>query len=137
MSTTTIHDLPSIDPAQKDELLVVEDLVVSVPTGFGAAAAVRSASFTVHRGEAVGLVGESGSGKTLTCRAVLGVLPSGCTVTGGQISLDGDDLASFSTKEWRALRGTRIGAIFQDPAAYLTPSIPVGRQLAEVLRSKA
>jgi peptide/nickel transport system ATP-binding protein len=123
--------------ALEDRVLDVRDLFVGVPSSEGSVAAVRGASFTVGRGEAVGLVGESGSGKTLTCRAVLGVLPPGCEVTDGAIELDGDQLASFGPKEWQRLRGARVGAIFQDPTAYLTPSIPVGRQLAEVLRAKA
>jgi ABC-type glutathione transport system ATPase component len=95
-------------------LLRVEGLRVTVP---GGAELVHGVDLTVARGEALGLVGESGSGKTLTCRAVLGVLPGRCEVAGGTIALDG-----------------RFGAVFQDPASYLNPSLSVGRQLAEVLR---
>jgi peptide/nickel transport system ATP-binding protein len=118
-------------------VLQVEDLRVSV--GGGRTEAVRGVSFTVHRGETVGLVGESGSGKTLTCRAVLGLLAPGCARTAGRVDLlDGNaertDLTGLSRRDWNAVRGTRIGTVFQDPASYLNPSITVGRQLAETLR---
>ncbi|MDA0159413.1 ABC transporter ATP-binding protein [Solirubrobacter ginsenosidimutans] len=97
---------------------------------------VHGASLTVARGEALGLVGESGSGKTLTCRAILGVLPGACAVASGSIDFDGVDLTTLDARGWRELRSTRVGAVFQDPASYLNPSLPVGRQLGEVLRVK-
>jgi peptide/nickel transport system ATP-binding protein len=128
------HAAVHIQPAES--LLTVEDLTVSVPSGAARADAVRGASFTLSRGEIIGLVGESGSGKTLTCRSILGVLPPGCEVTGGRIVFGGTDLASLNAKGWEKVHGTRIGAIFQDPASYLNPSLSVGRQLAEVLRLK-
>src|SRR4051812_32837774 len=102
----------------------------------GAREVVHGVDLTVAHSEALGLVGESGSGKTLTCRAILGVLPGACTVTSGTISFDGVDLARLDARGWRGLRSTRIGAVFQDPASYLNPSLPVGRQLGEVLRVK-
>jgi ABC-type glutathione transport system ATPase component len=94
-------------------LLDVRDLRVSG----GGRELVHGVDLHVERGEALGLVGASGSGKTLTCRAILGALPRGCAVTGGTI----------------ALAGTH-GAVFQDPASYMNPSLPVGHQLSEVLR---
>jgi peptide/nickel transport system ATP-binding protein len=122
-----------------EAILRVEDLRVTV--GNGRTEAVRGVSFAVHRGETVGLVGESGSGKTLTCRAVLGLLAPGCARSAGRIELGGasgtTDLASLNRREWNAVRGTRIGTVFQDPASYLNPSITVGRQLAETLRIKS
>ncbi|GAA3738043.1 ABC transporter ATP-binding protein [Streptomyces tremellae] len=114
-------------------VLRVEDLDVAVPDG---GRAVRGVSFTVSAGESVGLVGESGSGKSLTCRSVLGVLPPGCSVGGGRIALDTSDadLTSYTRAQWDAVRGSVIGAVFQDPASYLNPSLTVGRQLTEQLR---
>ncbi|MEW2547378.1 ABC transporter ATP-binding protein [Streptomyces sp. NPDC047002] len=114
-------------------VLRVDDLDVAVP---GGGRAVRDVSFTVSAGESVGLVGESGSGKSLTCRSVLGVLPPGCWVGGGRIALDTSDadLTSYSRAQWDAVRGSVIGAVFQDPASYLNPSLTVGRQLAEQIR---
>lgn len=98
---------------------------------------VHGVSLSVRPGEALGVVGESGSGKTLTCRALLGILPPGVAVTGGTVHVDGRDLTTASEKDWRSVRGTRVGAVFQDPASYLNPAIPVGAQLAETLRITA
>ena len=122
----------------QDVVLRVEDLRVTV--GGGRTEAVHGVSFTVHRGETVGLVGESGSGKTLTCRAVLGLLAPGCERSAGRVELGGGadteatDLSDLDRRAWNAIRGTRVGTVFQDPASYLNPSITVGRQLSEALR---
>jgi ABC-type glutathione transport system ATPase component len=97
---------------------------------------VHGISFELEPGQVVGIVGESGSGKTLTCRAVLGILPDQLVVSGGSIRLGGVDLAELSVKQWTELRGSTISAVFQDPASYLNPSIQVGPQIAEVIRVK-
>jgi peptide/nickel transport system ATP-binding protein len=122
------------DPAPGEELLVVDGLSVSVQDG--ARTAVRDVSLTVRRGQTVGLVGESGSGKTLTCRAALGVLPDRCHVESGRLEFDGIRLDQLGRRRWEEVHGSRIGAVFQDPASYLNPSLTVGHQLAEVLRVK-
>lgn len=96
---------------------------------------VKGVSFAVRRGKTLGIVGESGSGKSLTCRAILGILPEGLAVESGSVRFGEYDLTALSAKDWRPLRGTRISAVFQDPASYLNPSIPVGSQLAEALRA--
>ncbi|MFF1922747.1 ABC transporter ATP-binding protein [Streptomyces sp. NPDC058221] len=97
---------------------------------------VHGVSFELTPGKAVGIVGESGSGKTLTCRAALGILPPHFEVSGGSVEIAGTDIASLTSRQWTALRGATIGAVFQDPASYLNPSIRVGAQIAEVLRAK-
>jgi peptide/nickel transport system ATP-binding protein len=125
---------PHREADTSDAVLRVHDLRVAVLDGN--VDAVRGISLTVRRGEAVGLVGESGSGKTLTCRAALGVLPPGTGVSGGSVEFDGQDLAGHGRREWSRVRGRRVGAVFQDPASYLNPSLPVGRQLAEAVRVK-
>jgi peptide/nickel transport system ATP-binding protein len=117
-----------------DDLLDITDLHVSVH--HGAATAVRGASLRVRPGEIVGMVGESGSGKTLTCRAALGLLPAGCTADSGTVTFGGRDVTALSRRDWEGVHGRHVGAVFQDPASYLNPSIPVGAQLAEVLRLK-
>jgi peptide/nickel transport system ATP-binding protein len=118
-------------------LLRVDELRISVPTpDRGIVEAVHGASFTVERGEAVGLVGESGSGKTLTCRAVLGLLPRDVEVAGGSISFDDQRVDGLARRDWEGLRGRRIGSVFQDPTSFLNPSLSVGSQLAEVVRVK-
>ncbi|MBR7836659.1 ABC transporter ATP-binding protein [Actinospica durhamensis] len=126
--------VPAADP-----VLRVAGLRVSVHGG--RAEAVHGVSFEVGRGEIVGLVGESGSGKTLTCRSVTGLLAPGCARSGGSVELLGGadtepvDLTALDRAGWNAVRGPRIGIVFQDPASYLNPSIPVGRQLVEALRA--
>lgn len=97
---------------------------------------VHGVSFTLTPGKTVGIVGESGSGKTLTCRATLGILPAHFEVGGGSIEIEGRDIGCLTPAEWTALRGATISAVFQDPASYLNPSIPVGRQVAEVIHVK-
>lgn len=123
----------TVADAVSEPLLSVRGLRVSVADG---TEVVRGVDLDVPRGSAVGLVGESGSGKTLTCRAVLDLLPAGVEVTGGRISLSGEELTALPSAGRARLRGTRLAAVFQDPASYLNPSITVGAQLAEVLRVK-
>jgi peptide/nickel transport system ATP-binding protein len=120
-----------MSPSSAD-LLAVSGLHVSIAAG--RAEAIRDLSFTIAPGESVGIVGESGSGKTLLCRALLGVLPPGVAVRSGQITFDGTALTGLDARGWGRIHGHTLGAVFQDPASYLNPSITVGRQLAEHLR---
>jgi peptide/nickel transport system ATP-binding protein len=118
----------------REDVLRIDDLHVSVHDGL--ATAVRGVSLRVGAAETVGLVGESGSGKTLTCRAALGLLPAGCRIGSGSVSFAGQDVTSASRRTWENIHGSQVGAVFQDPASYLNPSLTVGAQLAEVLRVK-
>ncbi|MEU1972160.1 ABC transporter ATP-binding protein [Microbacterium sp. NPDC019599] len=119
---------------REDAVLRLEDVRIrNLHTG---ADVVHGVSFTLRRGHVVGIVGESGSGKTLTCRAVLGILPALFEVTGGRIELLGQDAATLTPRDWTRLRGTSITAVFQDPGSYLNPSIRVGTQIAEAIRVK-
>ena len=127
---------PSFDESSlvRRAVASAENLVITASDG---TELVHGVSVSVRPGEAVGIVGESGSGKTLTCRALLGILPAGLSVTGGAVTIDGHDLTHASEKQWRRLRGTHVAAVFQDPASYLHPAIPVGAQLEETLRITA
>jgi peptide/nickel transport system ATP-binding protein len=123
-------------PARSDQhTLAVDGLQVSVGAHL---VAVSDVSFEIHRGESVGLVGESGSGKTLTCRAVLGLLPETGAVDAGTIRFgDGEtavDLTRAKRGTWNQIRGARLAAVFQDPASYLNPSLTIGYQVVEQLR---
>ena len=97
---------------------------------------VRGVSFTLRRGRTLGIVGESGSGKTLSCAAVLGILPRMVQRSRGTIEIFGRDTAAFGKQEWVDVRGNVISGVFQDPGSYLNPSIRLGKQVNEVLRVK-
>lgn len=114
-------------------LLDVRDLRIELPTPRGPALAVLDVGFSLARGETLGLVGESGCGKSLTALALMGLLPEGARVC-GSIRLDGQELVGLDERGWSALRGNRIGLIFQEPMTALNPVHPVVRQVAEPLR---
>jgi peptide/nickel transport system ATP-binding protein len=114
-------------------LLEVEDLSVELQTHRGPAYAVRNISFALERGDALGLVGESGCGKSITVMALMGLLPENARVT-GSIVFDGQQLVGKPERDMCALRGDRMGMIFQEPMTALNPVHSVGRQVAEPLR---
>jgi peptide/nickel transport system ATP-binding protein len=114
-------------------LLEVRDLTVLLQTQRGPARAVRDVSFTLERGETLGLVGESGCGKSITAMALMGLLPENAQVT-GSIRLDGQELVGLSERRLCEIRGDRIGMVFQEPMTALNPVHTVGRQVAEPLR---
>ena len=128
---------PQPERGKSATILHVDNLGVRVGDGLRA---VQDVSFQISRAEAVGLVGESGCGKTLTCRAVLGLLPDSAQIDHGRIAFGHEtsptELTSARRTTWNRLRGTRLSAVFQDPASYLNPSLTVGHQLAEQLRVK-
>ncbi|MGH3968696.1 MAG: ATP-binding cassette domain-containing protein, partial [Mycobacterium sp.] len=97
--------------------------------------AVRDADLTVERGQTIAVVGESGSGKSTTAAAVLGLLPPGGRITTGRIVFDGVDITSADRRTMRAIRGTRIGYVPQDPMTNLNPVWKVGFQVREALRA--
>ena len=114
-------------------LLEVDDLKVSFKTDDGVVQAVRGVSFEVDRGKTLGIVGESGSGKSVSTQTLTG-LTRGAQVS-GQARFDGVDLLTASDKQLRAIRGVRIGMIFQDPLTSLHPAYSVGWQIVEMIRS--
>ncbi len=115
-------------------MLNVEDLRVQFPTRTGTVDAVRGVSFTLGR-ERLGIVGESGSGKSQTGRAIMGLTPPHAKITAKTLNFDGIDLLSASVKQRRALRGSRISMILQDPKYSLNPVMSIGRQIVETLRT--
>jgi peptide/nickel transport system ATP-binding protein len=118
-----------------DLLLDVRDLTVQFPTQDGIVNAVSGLSFTLRRGETLGIVGESGSGKSVTNLAILGLLNSKRSKIGGEILLHGRDLLKASQSELRDVRGKDVAMIFQDPFACLHPMYRVGSQIAEAVRA--
>ena len=118
-----------------EAVLSVERLSVSLPRGADRGHAVQDLSLEVRRGEVVCIVGESGSGKSVTAAAVMGLLPKGqLAITAGSVRLVGEELTHASRARMRALRGSRMSMIFQEPMTALNPVHPVGRQIEEVLR---
>ena len=114
-------------------LVEVANLSVRLNTSRGPAEAVRGVSFTLGRGETLGLVGESGCGKSITALALMGLLPDSAVV-GGSIRFDGRELAGLADRDYCKLRGNRVSMIFQEPMTALNPMHTIGDQVAEPLR---
>jgi ABC-type glutathione transport system ATPase component len=109
-------------------LLCVDGLCIGAT---GAAPIVQNLSFSVNSGEVLGIVGESGSGKSLTAYAIAGLLPAGLRVTGGRMELEGRSLEALSGRERRALAGSRVAMVFQDPLSSFNPVRTIGSLLIE------
>jgi peptide/nickel transport system ATP-binding protein len=118
-----------------DILYSVRDLSVEYLTRAGPVQAVSNVSFDVERGEIVGLVGESGCGKSTLGRAMMAMITPPGRITGGTLTFDGIDLLSLSPRRLRALRGARIGMVFQDPMTSLDPLQRVVDHLTETIRT--
>lgn len=116
-------------------LLVVDGLRTQFATRRGIVKAVDGVSFTLNRGETLGLVGESGSGKSITCLSILRLVPKPAgRIVSGRILLDGEDLMEKSEVEMRRLRGGRAAMILQDPLTSLNPGFTIGSQVGEAIR---
>nr|BFE59419.1 ABC transporter ATP-binding protein [Dactylosporangium thailandense] len=130
----TRADHPPTPARPVQPVLEVSGLSLRLRTPGGAVPVVKDVSFQVNPGQILGVVGESGSGKSLTALSVMRMLPAAVTVDGGAVRYLGQDLLTMPEREITALRGDRIGMVFQDPMAYLNPLLTVGAQIREVLR---
>jgi peptide/nickel transport system ATP-binding protein len=117
-----------------EPIVRVSHLSIVFDTKTGPIEAVRDVSFELRAGEALGIVGESGSGKTVTCRAILGLLPRRARVA-GEITIDGAELDVLSPQAFGSVRGRTAGMIFQTPSSYLDPLMRVGEQIGEGVRA--
>jgi len=116
-------------------ILVVDELEVQFATERGWATVVDDVSFSLAAGETLGLVGESGSGKSVTCLAVMGLIPSPPgRVARGSIVLDGVELVGLPKRRLEYIRGNDVAMIFQEPMTSLNPAFTVGDQIAETVR---
>ena len=97
---------------------------------FGDAAALRDANLVIQRGDRLGIVGESGSGKTLLALCLMGMAPDSAHLT-GRLSIDGQDMASATERDWQRLRSRRVAMVFQEPMAALNPLRRVGDTVME------
>ena len=119
---------------QDQPILEAHGLRISFRTPSGSVHAVRGVDFSLHAGETLAIVGESGSGKSVTCKAIMGLLPGNASVEGGSILFGRQDLLRLREREFCRLRGRKIAMVFQDPLSSLNPIMRVGRQLTEVMR---
>jgi peptide/nickel transport system ATP-binding protein len=115
---------------QTTPLLAIEHLRV----WFGATEVVRDVSFTLERGEVLGLVGESGSGKSVSSLAILGLLSPAARIE-GSIRWQGRELVGLPDKQMRAMRGREIAMVFQEPMTALNPVMSIGRQITEAIQA--
>ncbi len=132
LPTTASKDGAAPDDAP---LLRVRELTTAFPVRSATVHAVKRASFDVRRREVLGVVGESGSGKSTLGLSIIQLLDAPGRVVEGEILFQGRDLARAGNKEMAAIRGAKIGMIFQDPGASLNPVLTVGHQLGETLRT--
>ena len=114
-------------------LLEVKNLEVRFALRFGELTAISNVSFTLDKGERLGLVGESGAGKSVTGFAIINLISKPGYISGGHILFEGRDLSRLADEEMRDIRGNRISMIFQDPMMTLNPVLTVGTQMTETL----
>ena len=116
-------------------VLEVRDLQTHFFTRAGVLKAVEGVSFTLNRGEVLGLVGESGSGKSVTGFSLMGLVDAPGKVVGGSIRLNGQELVGLPERQMRKLRGSKIAMIFQDPMMTLNPVLRVDTQMIEAIQA--
>ena len=112
-------------------LLDIRNLSTSFFTHVGEVKAVRNISFTLSKGEALGIVGESGSGKSVSMLSVMKLLEDTGKVLSGSINFDGTDIIRLNSKGMRHIRGNKIGMVFQDPMTSLNPVLNIETQMLE------
>ncbi|MGV8832889.1 MAG: ABC transporter ATP-binding protein [Devosia sp.] len=117
-----------------EPLLRVERLQVGFKTPRGPVTAVDGVSFSLNRGDVLGIIGESGSGKSVTMQAILRILPEKRTTISGAIRLEGIDVLSLNARALSKYRGGDVSMIFQEPALSLDPVFTIGQQIAETVR---
>ena len=116
-------------------MLNVTNLKVALDADAGLVKAIDGLTLSIRRGETFALVGESGCGKSMTALALMRLLPDNGNVTHGQVSLEGQDVLALPESGMRAVRGGRIGMIFQEPATSLNPVMRVGDQIVEAIEA--
>jgi len=136
MSTDTSFLSGSGSPSTRDDVpfLVVDNLSVRFPTHDGLVQAVTDLSYSVSRGQTLGIVGESGSGKSVSSMAILGLHPPQSTRLEGSIKVGGHEIVGAHEDQMRKLRGADVAMIFQDALTALHPFYTIGRQISEAYR---
>ena len=134
MTTNATHSVERAEPLAAGPFLQVRNLRVHFPTDDGVVKSVDGLSFTLERGQTLGIVGESGSGKSVTSLSIMGLHAPGTADISGQVLLNGDNLVSASAEHVRKLRGKNMAMIFQDPLSAMHPYYTVGHQIIEAYR---
>jgi peptide/nickel transport system ATP-binding protein len=116
-------------------MLKIDELKVALDADAGLVKAIDGLSLSIKRGETFALVGESGCGKSMTALALMRLLPDNGEITQGQVALDGQDVLALAESQMRAVRGGKIGMIFQEPATSLNPVMRVGDQIVEAIEA--
>ena len=116
-------------------MLAIDHLKVELDADAGLVRAIDGLSLSIARGETFALVGESGCGKSMTALALMRLLPDNGAVTAGSVSLAGTDVLALPERRMRAIRGGRIGMIFQEPSTSLNPVMRVGDQIVEAIET--
>jgi len=116
-------------------LLEIDSLTIDYRTRRGNIRAVNNVSFTLEKGETLGLVGESGSGKSTLGLSVIRLIPPPGVIANGHIRIDGTDILSLSEEEMRSIRGKKVAFVFQDPMTSLNPVKKVGAHFVELIRT--
>jgi peptide/nickel transport system ATP-binding protein len=136
-SNAAPQDSVSVDrprPSTRGAFLQVKDLRVHFPTDDGVVKSVDGLSFSVEKGQTLGIVGESGSGKSVTSLSIMGLHAAGTAKISGEVVLNGDSLVGASPEHIRKLRGKNMAMIFQDPLSAMHPYYTVGHQIIEAYR---
>ncbi|MDL4777854.1 ABC transporter ATP-binding protein [Actinomadura xylanilytica] len=132
--TNAVTESAETGSGADDAAAELREVHIGFGTGRNATPVVRGVTLRLRRGRVLALVGESGSGKSLTSLALMGLLPAGAALTSGTVKLGGEDVAEFTDRRWRSVRGREIAMVFQDPMSALNPGFTVGRQVAEPFR---
>ncbi|MCK4502095.1 MAG: ABC transporter ATP-binding protein, partial [Desulfuromonadales bacterium] len=115
------------------KLLEVKDLVIKFALRTGEVTATNGVSFTLEKGERLGLVGESGAGKSVTGFSIINLISKPGYIASGEVNFLGENLAKVSNERMRSIRGNRISMIFQDPMMTLNPVLTIATQMTETI----
>ena len=117
-----------------EPLVEIKNLSIRFPEGNSTFEAVKGISFSIGKGEIVGVVGESGSGKSMSALALMGLLPKDAEIASGSLCFEGEDLVTMKPEKRRQLRGSKMAMVFQEPMTSLNPVLKIERQVGESLR---
>ena len=116
-----------------EPLVEIKNLSIRFPEGNSTFEAVKGISFSIGKGEIVGVVGESGSGKSMSALALMGLLPKDAEIASGSLCFQGEDLVTMKPEKRRQLCGSKMAMVFQEPMTAMDPLMRIGPQVEEAL----